>query len=35
MHLGSKKLDSFQVRGSRCGGGVPEGSTQIMALDEA
>jgi len=35
MHLGSKEPDNFQARGSRCGGGVPKGSTQIMALDEA
>jgi len=25
MHLGSKEPDSFQARGRRCGGGVPEG----------
>jgi len=35
VYLGPKKLDCIQKRASRCGGGVSEGSTQILALDEA
>jgi len=35
VYLGPKELDCIKKRASRCGGGVSEDSTQILALDEA